>query len=75
MEAAQRNHQTTVNLQPYEEALSQKIHEVFPHGVFATVNTLVRERPALFFREKGPDTPDNGWLNYYGLDSVTVRKE
>jgi hypothetical protein len=72
MGEAQNNHQQTVNLEPFEEALSQKIHQSFPHGIFTTVKTLLQEKPALLFQENSPDIPDYGWLNYYNLDSITV---
>ena len=71
---AQKNQQRTVNLEQYEEALSEKIHRVFPNGIFSTVNTLLREKPALLFQEQGLDIPDPGWPNYYKLDSVTIGK-
>ncbi|HEY4061923.1 MAG TPA: hypothetical protein VGM30_08475 [Puia sp.] len=73
MEEAGQNHQKTVVLQPYNEALQEKIHRVFPHGTFATVRTLLEERPSFLFYLKDPDRIDPMPLYYYSLDSVTVK--
>jgi hypothetical protein len=72
MEQASEHHQQTVVLAPYDEALQDKIHQVFPRGIFSTVNTMLKERPPLLFNENGLDQPDPGWLNFYRLDSVTI---
>lgn len=72
MREAQENRQRTVRLEPYQDALAQKIQQIFPLGTFVSVNSLLRERPTLLFQEHGPDTPEHGWLNYYSLDSITV---
>jgi hypothetical protein len=73
MEEAGQNHQKTVVFQPYNEALQEKIHRVFPHGTFATVRTLLEERPSFLFYLKDPDRIDPMPLYYYSLDSVTVK--
>jgi hypothetical protein len=74
MEKARAANQKTVNLESYEQGLSEKIHRVFPHGIFATVNTMLKEQPTLLFMENGSDTPDHGWLDYYHLDSVHISR-
>jgi hypothetical protein len=73
MEEARQNHQRTLVLSPYKEALQQKIHQVFPHGTFATVRLLLEERPSFLFHSKDPDAIDPMPLYYYNLDSVTVK--
>jgi hypothetical protein len=73
MEEARANHQKTVILSPYDEALQAEIHRVFPHGTFKTVLLLLKERPAFLFRGKDPDLIDPIQRYYYNLDSVTVK--
>jgi hypothetical protein len=73
--AAKVNHQRTVTIDPYEKALRKKIHQVFPHGIFKTVNEILLERPTAIFYYNGAEDPPGIYLKYYGLDKIIVEKE
>jgi hypothetical protein len=73
MEVAEKEHQKTVVLEPFDEARQNKIRQVFPHGVFVTAKEMLEERPAFLFREIDCNAPDPGWRGYYHLDSIAVK--
>ena len=73
MEEAEKEHQKTVVLEPFDEARQNKIRQVFPHGIFVTVKDMLEERPVFLFREIDCNAPDPGWRGYYHLDSIAVK--
>jgi hypothetical protein len=75
LRAAVEHHRKTETLAPYDEALKGKIRQVFPHGIFETVNTLLLEKPSLLWFDNGVEVQDPGYLKYYGLDTIIVRKK
>jgi hypothetical protein len=74
LQEARDGHQGTVVLPPYREALEDKIRDEFPHGVYRSMDSLLRERPQMIYLGDGPDAPDPGWKYYYGLDSILTGK-
>jgi hypothetical protein len=72
--AAKEDHQRAVTIPPYEEALTEKIHQVFPHGIFETVNQVLQEQPSAIYYDNEAENPSPTYLNYYGLEKITVEK-
>lgn len=75
MQAAGEAHQKTVRLEPYDQVLAKKVRQVFPHGVFETVNHLLKDKPSFQFYDLDIDTPDPGWPYFYHLDTVLIVPE
>jgi preprotein translocase subunit SecG len=73
MEEAEKGHQKTVILEPFDEARQNKIRQAFPHGIFVTAKDMLEERPVFLFREIDCNAPDPGWRGYYHLDSIAVK--
>jgi len=71
---AKENHQPAVTILPYEEALTEKIHQVFPHGTFETVNEVLQDHPSAIYYDNEAENPSPTYLNYYGLEKITVEK-
>ncbi len=72
---AEAQHRKTDTILPYDEALREKISQVFPHGVFETVNTILLEKPSLLYFYDGVQIQDPYYLKFYGLDSILVKKK
>ncbi|HEX9511367.1 MAG TPA: DUF6056 family protein [Puia sp.] len=72
LQTAKANHQRTVTIDPYEEALKKKIRQVFPHGIFETVNGILRERPTAIYYYNEAEDPSRTYLDYYGLDKILI---
>jgi hypothetical protein len=75
MRTAKENHQRTVTIEPYGEALKKKVRQVFPHGIFETVNEILHERPTAIYYDNEAEDPSPTYLNYYGLDEIIVEKK
>jgi hypothetical protein len=75
MLTAAKNHQRMVTLPPFGSILQKKIHQAFPHGIFATVKEMLEERPADIYYYDETESPSPTYLNYYGLDSIIVEKK
>lgn len=73
LQVAVEAHRKTDTVLDYEEARKEKIDQAFPHGVFASVSSLLLDKPALLYYFDGAGTRDPAYLNFYGLDSVNVR--
>lgn len=71
---AKENNQRVVAIKPYPAALQEKIHQVFPHGTFVTVNKILLEPPRALFYINEAENPSKSYLDYYGLDSIIVEK-
>lgn len=69
-----RRHLGTSLVLSYQEAREDKIRQVFPHGIFETVHTLLLEKPPLIYYYDGAATRDRAYCLYYGLDSILVKK-
>jgi hypothetical protein len=52
-----------------------RIRQVFPHGIFGTVHTLLLEKPPLLYYYDGAATQDSAYRLYYGLDSIIIAKK
>jgi len=74
LRAAAEHHSKTGTLAPYDEALKGKIRQIFPHGIFESVNTILLEKPSLLYFYNGAETQDQRYLKYYGLDSIVIKK-
>ena len=74
LRAAQADHRHSVSLRPYDTVLQEKIHQVFPHGVFESVNTLLLQKPPLLFYYDGAGTGNPVYAHFYGLDSIILRQ-
>lgn len=74
LRATVEQHNKTGTLAPYEEALKGKIRQLFPHGIFESVNTILLEKPSLLYFYNGAETKDLRYLKYYGLDSIIITK-
>lgn len=72
---AKDHHRRTVTIEPYEQAVKEKIHEVFPHGTFETVNEILQESPAAIYYYNEAEDPSPTFLNYYDLGSIIVMKK
>lgn len=72
LQTAKANHQRTVTIDPYEVALKKKICQVFPHGIFETVNEVLQERPAAIYYYNEAEAPSRTYLDYYGLDKILI---
>jgi hypothetical protein len=72
LRAAQSEHRHTVLLTPFDTALQQRIHRVFPHGVFETVHDILLQKPPLLFYYDGVSDP--AYAHFYGLDSIILRQ-
>ncbi|MES1161165.1 MAG: hypothetical protein ABUM51_10435, partial [Bacteroidota bacterium] len=72
--AAKENHQRTATILPYEEALQKRIRQVFPHGIFETVNEVLQDHPTAIYYDNEAENPSPTYLNYYGLEKITVIK-
>jgi len=72
---AKEHHQRTVTLAPFETTLEKKIHQAFPHGIFATVNYILEENPSAIYCLDETEHPSWGYLNYYGLDKIIIEKK
>ncbi len=75
LKAAMVEHQHSAVVLTYEVALREKIHAVFPHGVFKTVQTLLDEKPAMLYFFDGAGSGDRGYAHFYGLDSIIIRQK
>ena len=74
LRAAAEHHRKTATLAPYDQSLKGEIRQIFPHGIFESVNTLLLERPSELFFYNGAETQDRNYLKYYGLDSIIINK-
>lgn len=75
LRVAVEQHRKTETLAPYDEALKGKIRQVFPHGGFETINTLLLDKPSLLLFYNGADWQDRGYLKFYGLDTIIVKEK
>jgi len=73
--AAGRRHDGVAIVPAYAEAVEDKIHQVFPHGIFESVNSLLLERPPLFYYYDGAAGKDRAYRLYYGLDSIIIGRQ
>lgn len=65
--------QRTVTIRPYRKALEEKIHQIFPHGIFAAANELLVEPPRMLFYYNDGEPPSQQYLDYYNLDTVIMK--
>ncbi|WP_188934804.1 hypothetical protein [Puia dinghuensis] len=56
----------------YEDAVEASVRQVFPHGVFETVHTLLVQKPPLLYYYDGAASQDHAYRLYYGLDSIAI---
>ena len=71
---AQIAHRHSAALVAYDTALREKIHQVFPHGIFETVHDILLQKPPLLFYYDGAGSGDPAYAHFYGLDSIILRQ-
>lgn len=59
---------------PYDEAVRDKLRQVFPHGVPGTVGELLLEKPSDLYFDDGAEAQDPAYLKFYGVDSIILKK-
>jgi hypothetical protein len=74
LRAAGLEHRHSTVLVAYDTALREKIHQVFPHGIFETVHDILLQKPPLLFYYDGAGIGDPAYAHFYGLDSIILRQ-
>ena len=73
-QAVDRHHPVVVTLSTYPVAVEEKISQVFPHGIFETMHTLLLEKPPLMYIDDGAAAQHSAYWVYYGVDSILIKK-
>lgn len=74
---AEKDHRRTAVVEPFEQALQEKIRRVFPNGTFKTLNKQLQEKPTtiLYYNPAEEKPIPAGYLAYYQLDTILIRKD
>lgn len=74
LKIAQTEHQHSATVIPYDSALQEQLHRVFPHGIFETVHGVLLQKPPMLYYYDGAGNGDPNYAHFYGLDSIILRQ-